>query len=181
MQADEEVVYELCLNGKFVSSGKALIKQDCCLSLPSVPGDHVLTVTAPGYETWQKTVTLLEGSKNGQNFLVELKKSTSGSSGSPAVANSVPESGNNTISFLCRVQAETEISYKISMDGKIVGNGSMIPNPKDKMTHILSAIPGDHVLTITAPGYETWQKTITLSEGSKNGESLLAELKKSAK
>ncbi|MCG2660577.1 MAG: hypothetical protein L6437_10075 [Kiritimatiellae bacterium] len=75
VQADEEAVYEICLDGKFVSSGKALIKQDCFLSLPTIPGDHILTVTAPGYETWQKTVTLLEGSKNGQNFLIELKKS----------------------------------------------------------------------------------------------------------
>ena len=76
VQADEEVAYEVCLDGKFVSSGKALIKQDCYLSLPASPGDHILTVTAPGYETWQKTITLLEGSKNGQNFLIELKKST---------------------------------------------------------------------------------------------------------
>jgi len=75
VQADAEVVYDLCLDGKFVSSGKALIKQDCYLSLPATPGDHILTATAPGYETWQKTVTLLEGSKNGQNFWVELKKS----------------------------------------------------------------------------------------------------------
>ena len=76
VQADEEVAYEVCLDGKFVSSGKALIKQDCYLSLPASPGDHILTVTAPGYETWQKTITLLEGSKNGQNFLIELKKLT---------------------------------------------------------------------------------------------------------
>jgi len=76
VQADEEVVYEVCLDGKFVSSGKALIKQYCYIGLAATPGDHILTVTAPGYETWQKTVTLLEGSKNGQNFLVELKKST---------------------------------------------------------------------------------------------------------
>jgi len=74
VQADEEVAYEVCLDGKFVSSGKALIKQNCYLSLPSTPGDHILTVTAPGYATWQKTITLLEGSKNGQNFLVELKR-----------------------------------------------------------------------------------------------------------
>ena len=73
VQANEEVVYEVCLDGKFVSSGKTL-KQYSYLSLSATPGDHVLTVTAPGYETWQKTVTLLEGSKNGQNFLVELKK-----------------------------------------------------------------------------------------------------------
>jgi len=178
VQADAEVVYELCLDGKFVSSGKALIKQDCYLSLPSTPGDHILTVTAPGYETWQKTVALLEGSKNGRNFLVELKKSMSGS---PVVANSVLKNGNNTISFLCRVQAEAEISYEIHVDGKIVGSGSMTPNPKDKMTHILSATPGDHILTITAPGYETWQKTVTLSEGSMNGANILAELKKSTK
>jgi hypothetical protein len=57
----------------------------------------------------------------------------------------------------------------------------MIANPKDKMTHILSAAPGDHVVTITAPGYETWQKTITLSKGSTSGPNIVAELKKSAK
>jgi hypothetical protein len=74
VQAENEALYEVSLDGKLVSTGKALIKQDCYLSLPTTPGDHVLTVTAPGYETWQKTVTLLEGSKNGQNFLVELKK-----------------------------------------------------------------------------------------------------------
>jgi len=178
VQAEEEVAYEVNLDSKLVSSGKSLVKQYCYLSLCASPGDHILTVTAPGYETWQKTITLLEGSKNGQNFLVELKKSTQGS---PVVANSVLKSGNNTISFLCRVQAEAEISYEIHVDGKIVGSGSMTPNPKDKMTHILSATPGDHILTITAPGYETWQKTVTLSEGSMNGSNILAELKKPAK
>lgn len=60
---------------KIVSTGRALTKQYCYLSLAATPGDHVLTITAPGYETWQKAITLLEGSKNGQNFLIELKKS----------------------------------------------------------------------------------------------------------
>lgn len=101
--------------------------------------------------------------------------------GSPSAADSVPESGDNTISFLCRVQAAAEIFYEIHIDGKVVGSGNAIPNSKDKMTHILSATPGDHVVTITAPGYEIWQKSITLSADSKTGQNILAELKKSVK
>ncbi len=77
IQAEEGVIYEVNLDGKFVTSEKAQ-KQYSYHSLCATPGDHALTVTAPGYETWQKTITLLEGSrnKNGQDFLVELKKST---------------------------------------------------------------------------------------------------------
>lgn len=97
-----------------------------------------------------------------------------------AVASSVPKSGDNAITFFCRVQAEAEISYEIRIDGKKAGSGSMIQNPKDKMTHILSATPGDHVLTVTASGYETWQKTITLSD-SNAGQNISAEMKKTEK
>ena len=102
-------------------------------------------------------------------------------SGSPAVANSVLMSDDSTISFLCRVQAETEVFYEIHIDGKVVGSGNAIPNSKNKMTHILSATPGDHAVTITAPGYETWRKTVTLSADSKIGQNILAELKKPTK
>ena len=75
VQAEEEVACEIKIDGKLVSTGKTQ-KQTCYFSLAATPGDHVLTVIAPGYETWQKTITLLEGSKGGQNFLIELKKPT---------------------------------------------------------------------------------------------------------
>jgi len=95
--------------------------------------------------------------------------------------NAAATNDGNAITFLCRVQAEAEVFYEIHIDGKTVGSGGSAPNPKNKMTHILSAAPGDHILTVTAPGYETWQKTITLLEGSKNGQNFLIELKKSTK
>jgi len=41
------------------------------IKLFAATGDHVLTVTAPGYETWQKTITVMSSTAC---FWVELKK-----------------------------------------------------------------------------------------------------------
>jgi hypothetical protein len=77
VQAETEVSYEFHLDGKFVSSGKTLPPgkgmQMC--EMATTPGDHVLMVTAPGYETWQKTVTIMTGTKHGSHFRIDLKKS----------------------------------------------------------------------------------------------------------
>ena len=75
VQAEEEVAFEVNLDGKFVSCSKTMLKAYSYHRLSSTAGDHALTVTAPGYETWQRTITLLEGSNNDQQFLIELKKS----------------------------------------------------------------------------------------------------------
>jgi len=71
-----EVIYEVHLDGKLVSSAKTLPpgKGEMSIELVATPGDHVLTVTAPGYETWGETITVLDGVKYGQLFLVELNK-----------------------------------------------------------------------------------------------------------
>jgi hypothetical protein len=45
------------------------------IELAATARDHFLTVTAPGYETWEKLITVMGGTKYAQNFLVELKKS----------------------------------------------------------------------------------------------------------
>ena len=43
------------------------------LELAAPPGDHVLRVTAPGYESWQKEIALMGGATSHQTFRVELK------------------------------------------------------------------------------------------------------------
>lgn len=76
VQAETEVLYEIQLDGKFVTSGKTMSGgsiQAC--EMTATPGDHVLMVTAPGYETWQRTVTLMSGTKHGSHFRIDLKNS----------------------------------------------------------------------------------------------------------
>lgn len=77
VQTDAEVVYEFHLDGNFVSSGKSLAqgKGLQMWELTATPGDHVLRVTAPGYEPWLRTVTIMSGTKHGSNFRIDLKKS----------------------------------------------------------------------------------------------------------
>ncbi len=81
VQAEMEVLYEIHLDGKFVSSsktfppGKGLMQ---AIELTATPGDHILMVTAQGCETWQKTVTIVgrtSNSKSGLSFRIDLKKS----------------------------------------------------------------------------------------------------------
>lgn len=76
-ETDAIVVCEIHLDGKFVSSYRTMPKEkgESWLKLATTPGDHVLSVTAPGFETWQKTITVIGGTERGPFFLVELKKS----------------------------------------------------------------------------------------------------------
>jgi len=77
VQAETEVAYEFQLDGKFVSSGKTLLpgKGMQLCEMTATPGDHVLMVTAPGYETWLRTVNIMSGTKHGSHFRIDLKKS----------------------------------------------------------------------------------------------------------
>jgi len=71
------VAYETTLDGKLISTGRTMPKEKGTqmLEFMATPGDHVLTVTAPGCEIWQKTINILDNARVGQTFLVELKKS----------------------------------------------------------------------------------------------------------
>ena len=93
------------------------------------------------------------------------------------------QSDQRNVPFHCIVQSATDlvVIYEINFDGKLVSSGRTIP--KEKGTQILefTTPPGDHVLTVTAPGCETWQKTITVMGGIKYGQTFLVELKKSEK
>ena len=77
VQAETEVLYEFHLDGKFISSGKTLLPgkgmQIC--EMTATPGDHALMVTASGYDPWQRTVTIMSGTKHGSHFRIDLKKS----------------------------------------------------------------------------------------------------------
>ena len=79
VQAEMEVLYEIYLDGKFVSSsktfppGKGLMQS---IELTATPGDHVLMVTAPGCEKWKKTVTIVSktsSTKSGPSFRIDLQ------------------------------------------------------------------------------------------------------------
>ena len=85
------------------------------------------------------------------------------------------------VPFNCIVQAETEASYEFHLDGKFVSSGRTLPPGKGMQAYEMAATPGDHVLMVTAPGYETWQRTVTLMTGTKSGSSFRIDLKKSEK
>ena len=82
--------------------------------------------------------------------------------------------------FRCYVEAGTEVAYEIHLDGKLVSCNKTIPQGKGKMEIDLVAYPGDHILTVTAQGYETWRKTITILDGLK-WPTFLVELKRAEK
>lgn len=77
VESETEVVYEIRLDGKFVSSGKTLPpgKDMQAVELMATPGDHYVNVSAPGYKTWNREVNLMSGTKNGSSFRIDLKKS----------------------------------------------------------------------------------------------------------
>ena len=80
--------------------------------------------------------------------------------------------------FSCIVQSETEVLYEIHLDGKFVSSNKTLPPGRGMQAIGMTATPGDHVLMVTAPGYETWQKTVTIMSGTKNGSSFRIDLKK---
>ena len=92
-------------------------------------------------------------------------------------------SSQNIIPFHCIIQSATDsaVVYEITLDGKLVASGRTIP--KDKGTQMLefTTTAGDHVLTVTAPGCEKWQKTIAVLNVVNYGQTFLVELKKSEK
>jgi len=85
------------------------------------------------------------------------------------------------IPFSCIVQAETEVLYEFNLDGKFVGSGKTLLPGHGMQACGMTATPGDHVLIVTAPGYETWQRTVTIMSGTKYGSSFRIDLKKSEK
>jgi len=101
----------------------------------------------------------------------------------PTVTSQQPDLPN--VPFTCVVQAETEVLYEIDLDGKFVSSGKTFPPEKGLLQSMeLTAIPGDHILTVTAPGYETWQKKVTIvnrTSNTKYGPSFRIVLKKSEK
>lgn len=92
-------------------------------------------------------------------------------------------SAQNNVRFLCAVQSATDemAIYEIKLDGKLISSGRTIPKEKGTQVLEFTTTPGDHVLTVTAPGCETWQKTINIMDGVRFGQPFLVELKKSEK
>ena len=73
------------------------------------------------------------------------------------------------------------VSYEIQLDGKLIASARTIPKEKATQMHEFAAFPGDHVLTVTAPGSERWEKNITITGSTKYGQTFQVELKKSEK
>lgn len=91
------------------------------------------------------------------------------------------QSASATVPFSCIVESETEVVYEISLDGKFVSSGKTLPPGKGMQAVELMAIPGDHVVRVSAPGYETWHREVSIMNGTKNGSSFRIDLKKSSK
>ena len=91
------------------------------------------------------------------------------------------QSGTTMVPFSCIVQSETEILYEIHLDGNFVSSGKSLPPGKGMQLCEMTATPGNHVLMVTAPGYETWLRTVTIMSGTQHGSHFRIDLKKSAK
>ena len=85
--------------------------------------------------------------------------------------------------FQCAVQSATAemVTYEITLDGKLISTGRTMPKEKGTQMLEFTATPGDHILTVTAPGCEIWQKTINIMDNARFGQTFLVELKKSEK
>jgi hypothetical protein len=88
------------------------------------------------------------------------------------------QSDATMVPFTCIVQSETEILYEIHIDGNFVSSGKTLPPGKGMQMCEMTATPGDHVLMVTAPGYETWQRTVTIMSDTKRGSHFRIDLKK---
>ena len=86
------------------------------------------------------------------------------------------KAGVPTVPFVCIVQSGAEVGYEIQLDGKLVGSGKTLPPHQGIQTMPLAAAAGDHVLKVTAPGCEAWQRTITLLPGVQGNLSFGVEL-----
>ena len=75
-----------------------------------------------------------------------------------------------SLELIIRPEAETEMTDAFDWYEYPFLSNSM---PKEKGTQMLefTATPGDHVLTVTAPGCETWQKTINIMDNARFGQS----------
>ncbi len=93
------------------------------------------------------------------------------------------QSAQNDAPFNCVVQSETDaiIAYEVHLDDKLVSSGRAMPKEKDMTMLKLAANTGDYTLTVTAPGCETWQKTITVMGNIEKGQFFLVESEKSGK
>lgn len=91
------------------------------------------------------------------------------------------QSNANIIPFTCTVQTESEVPYELHLDGDFVSSGKTLPPGKGMQLCEMTATPGDHVLMVTAPGYEIWQRTVTIMSGTKHGSHFRIDLKKSVK
>jgi len=100
-----------------------------------------------------------------------------------AMTSCMTWSSQNVIPFHCIVQSATDsvVVYEITLDGKLVASGRTIP--KDKGTQILefTTTAGNHLLTVTAPGCEKWQKKIAVLNVVNYGQTFLVELKNAEK
>ena len=85
------------------------------------------------------------------------------------------------VPFTCIVQSETEILYEIHLDGNFISSGKSLPPEKGMQLCEMTATPGNHVLMVSAPGYETWLRTVTIMSGTKHGSHFRIDLKKSVK
>ena len=83
--------------------------------------------------------------------------------------------------FRCYVESGTEMAFEVHLDGKFVSSSKTMPPAKGTMEVDLVTTPGDHVLAVTAQGYETWRKNITVLDGLKYGPVFLIDLKKAEK
>jgi hypothetical protein len=87
------------------------------------------------------------------------------------------------VPFRCVVQSATEsmVLYEIALDGKLVASGRTLPKEKGAQILEFTAATGDHVLTVTAPGCEKWEKTIAILNAVSYGQTFLIELQKAEK
>ncbi len=76
----------------------------------------------------------------------------------------------------CVVEPETEVVFEIQLYGKLILSGKSAPQQLN--THHFAASFGDHVLTVTAPGYQMWKRTITVIGGPTKSQGFWAKLTK---
>ena len=74
VQPEAPCHYEMYLDDNFVFSGQANPQGMHTDRLMATPGNHLLRVAAAGHTVWERTITVLKGDKNNQQFWIVLRK-----------------------------------------------------------------------------------------------------------
>jgi hypothetical protein len=137
------------------------------------PGNWIVTVDAPGYET-NTQYTPVSSSSSSTSFRMNLQRAGFNDQPAPISSPSVTQPVDQTVSSVAKVPLELDIRNEngnIVPTGTVVtvkdGNNNVVQVNWDSTGHALAyGAPGNWIVTVDAPGYETNTQYTPVSSSS---------------